>query len=603
MFRKFSFQKKLYLSCFAFNLLLLVICLAFFYYYTTDSLKQNMESTLISNTSVLLHDLDNLLTSADTTLKDLQLDSDLLAYVKEISETSPNYFSSHVPVKDSFLKKFRSVFLSNEMASTLSFVSLYYDNVGFSYLDGALELYNNALLVENETIVSLVEDSFYVRYLAPHTDYWKSDRIVFSVARSMQDMYNKYGVFIQDFELSCLSDLLEDFENPEDYIITILDENGNYCCSTSDEINEEQLLRAYQNAMENSEEKTFSVNDVTLSCYQTSTLTSWTFVLTTNIADYLSSMQQLLMISAILFFSLFLVMAVFLYMVTHQLARPLRALTEKLKNTEPGTDITLELASDNNEITMLTNAVQGFLQDINEKNRLLTESRQRTMKAHYDAMEAQLNPHFLYNTLTVIGMTGMSTGNMIVPKMCSELAALLRYSLSYSGQAVLLEQEIENIRGYLYIMNMRYEDGLVCEWELDASLNQIQVPKRILQPLVENCFQHGFKGKGVELPTPWRIRVSSVKTEDHWYLTIANNGIPFDRNKLEQIRAGIADFRTRPYDEISLRNIKTAGGFGLENTILRLSLFYQGKDFFDVSTKEETWTAITIGGPHHQVNE
>ena len=130
-----------------------------------------------------------------------------------------------------------------------------------------------------------------------------------------------------------------------------------------------------------------------------------------------------------------------------------------------------------NEIIFLTNAIQGYLSEIYDQNQRLTEERHRTLIAHYDAMEAQLNPHFLYNTLSVIGMTGLASGNTDVSDMCTELSQLLRYSLSYTGQSVLLSQEIDNARHYLYIMKIRYEDDLKYEWQLDDSLNDITVPE------------------------------------------------------------------------------------------------------------------------------
>ena len=85
LFKKLSFQKKLYISCFILNLILLSICSVVFYYYTSDSLKKNMQDTVISNTSMLSKDLDNLLKAADSTLKELQTNSSLTSVAKEIT--------------------------------------------------------------------------------------------------------------------------------------------------------------------------------------------------------------------------------------------------------------------------------------------------------------------------------------------------------------------------------------------------------------------------------------------------------------------------------------------------------------------------------------
>ena len=209
-----------------------------------------------------------------------------------------------------------------------------------------------------------------------------------------------------------------------------------------------------------------------------------------------------------------------------------------------------------------------------------------------------MNPHFLYNTLAVIGMAGLSNGNMTVSTMCSELANLLRYSLSYTRQAVLLEQEITNAKSYLYIMKMRYEEDLIYEWNLDESLNSISVPKLILQPLIENCFQHGFQQTEHEILPPWKIRITSFRDDTYWYLSITNNGAPFRKEKLIQLQERLQAFKEPEYDENEFEDLVKRQGFGLENTILRLNIYYQGKEFFDVATDDGTEeTTVTIGGP------
>lgn len=283
---------------------------------------------------------------------------------------------------------------------------------------------------------------------------------------------------------------------------------------------------------------------------------------------------------------------------THKLTKPLKQLTNQLMNLEPGRNINISQISSNNEITTLTNAVQAFLSEIYDQNQRLTEARRRTLKAHYDAMEAQLNPHFLYNTLSVIGMTGLSSGNTTVSTMCSELANLLRYSLSYTGQSVLLGQEITNTSSYLYIMKMRYEDDLIYSWDLNESLNALYVPKLILQPLVENCFQHGFQQTEHEILPPWKIRITSFSDDNYWYLSITNNGAPFKDEKLQQLQERLQHFKLPEYDESNFEDIIRRQGFGLENTILRLNIYYHGEEYFNVSTDTERGeTTVTIGGP------
>lgn len=597
-FKKFSFQKKLYLSCFALNLVLLLICSLAFYHYTTQSLKQNMQDSVFSNTSMLRKDLDAVLTNADNILKELQTNPTLLSESKKITDSADNYFSSHVPVSSAFQNAFRSVLLSQNFNGSIIYVSNYFDNVGVSSTQTGTHAYvKKKNLQDQDEITQLMGETKYVSYVLPHKDFWNQSDMVFSVVRAMRDAYRRYGILELDLDISVLTDLLKDFENPDSYSITLLDPDKNLAYTSSDHMDKNHFYESYQRAASKADSGTFSPNELNLSCYVESPVTGWTFILTTSTAAYLQSMKQMLFVTAVLFFSLFVIISAFLYLVTHRLTHPLKQLTNHLASLEPGRNIRLPQISGDDEITMLTNAVQLFLAEIYDQNQRLTEERKRTLQAHYDTLEAQLNPHFLYNTLSVIGMAGLSSGNTSVSRMCSELANLLRYSLSYTGQSVQLEQEITNAESYLYIMKMRYEDDLLYEWDLDPALNNFRVPKLILQPLLENCFQHGFQQTEYEVPPPWIIKIHSFQDASNWYLSVSNNGAPFHKGKLDQLYERVRRFNLLDPPENETPQLSLHQGFGLENTILRLNIFYHGQEYFQVSSPETEWTTVTIGGP------
>lgn len=600
--KKISFQKKVYLSCFTLNLILLAICALVFYYYTAHSLKQNMQDTILSNTSMLLKGLDGILEDTDSILKELQANQTLFSISKNITDAPANYFVTHVPDCSTFQNSFRTILVSRNVKGSLSYISRYYDNVGVSASTGAHSSVPKDKLKNQAELTGIINETAYVTYILPHTDYWDYDETVFSVVRTMRDTYRKYGIMELDLHISVLTDLLSDFENPENYSITLLDAEKNLVYTSNDDMDIEHFYASYKNVAENTDSRTFSSNELSLSCYEVSPMTGWTFILSTSTANYLHSTNQLLIVTAALFFSLFIIMSSFLYLVIHRLTRPLKQLLNQLSHLEPGRNINISQISNDDEITMLTNAIQVFLAEIYDQNQRLTEERKRTLMAHYNAMEAQLNPHFLYNTLAVIGVAGLSSGNTNVSNMCSELANLLRYSLSYTGKSVRLEQEITNACSYLFIMKMRYEDDLIYDWDLDPALNTLLVPKLILQPLLENCFQHGFQQEEYEIPPPWRIKIHSFRDETYWYLSITNNGAPFKKEVIEQLRQSIQQFRRSEYNNTTnmdenLQEVVLRQGYGLENTIMRLNIYYYEQEIFEISTSNTEWTTVTIGGP------
>ena len=598
-FHEFSFQKKLFISCILLNSLLLAGFSLFFYYYSANSLRENMRSTLSGSASMIQNNLDTLLNDADNTLKELQLNATLLDTARSIPDGENNYLPTHITARSAFQDRFRTTLMSSDLDISLNYVSKYYDHLGISSPNGTSYAKKTALK-NNPNLTSVMDTVDYFLYVPPHKDYWGNNRTVISVVRSMRDVYHQYGLLIADFDMDTLTrQLLSGFDTPEDYDITILDDADNLVYTSAAALNRRTFLASWRSASENSSDSgSFSYGNLSVSSYHISSQTGWTVILSENSSIFAASIKRLLVISTLLFLIMFVVMSTFLMVLTRNLTQPLRQLTDKLTALDPGENIPAVPGSSDNEIIFLTNAIQGYLSEIYDQNQRLTEERHRTLIAHYDAMEAQLNPHFLYNTLSVIGMTGLASGNMDVSNMCTELSQLLRYSLSYTGQSVILSQEIDNARHYLYIMKIRYEDDLEYEWQLDESLNSITVPKLILQPLIENCFQHGFHQAGVEILPPWKISIRSHCDDTRWYLSISNNGAPFPEEKLAALHQKLSGFTFTGNQNMDYENTFRHQGYGLENTILRFHIYYRGEEYFHVSRNDsDNLTTVTIGGP------
>lgn len=489
---------------------------------------------------------------------------------------------------------------SNNQYGSISYLSNYYDNVGVCNTKSDYNYLSKKYLKENKDLAEYLQTIKYVDYAAPHTNYWGNKKNSFSIIRSMRTIKEQYGLLIFDFDEDVIKDLLCDFSNPDDHSIIILDKNGNPVYGSDSALDLAQIQKSYQAAVTDGT-NIFSFNDDTMSCFTVSPLTGWTFILNSSTLPYMNNLKELIVTSALLFLILAVIMSSFLYFVTRSLVRPMNELVVQLEHTNPDSNIQLKpiSAHSTNEIVILTNVIQGYLAEIYEKTLSLNEARRREFEAHYAAMEAQLNPHFLYNTLSVIGMTGLNNDDPTVFQMCSKLASLLRYSLSYTGQSVELGQEIANAKSYLYIMKIRYENDFSCTWELDPAVESIHVPKLILQPIIENCFQHGFRKEGCEISPPWKIRIRSWCNEKNWYLSISNNGLPFDPDVFSNLQKHIQHFKPQQAAEKKELQMPERQGYGLENTVLRLSIYYDGNVYFNVTSDAE-WISVIIGGPIHK---
>ena len=394
----------------------------------------------------------------------------------------------------------------------------------------------------------------------------------------MRDIYHQYGLLIADFDMDTLTrQLLSGFDTPEDYDITILDDADNLVYTSASSLNRRTFLASWRSASEISPDSgSFSYGNLSVSSYHLSDKTGWTVILSENSSIFAASIKRLLIISTLLFVIMFIIMSTFLMVLTRNLTQPLRQLTDKLTVLDPGENISSIPGSSDNEIIFLTNAIQGYLSEIYDQNQRLTEQRKRTLIAHYDAMEAQLNPHFLYNTLDTIVwlIEGGMTDDAV--EMISSLSIFIRTSLSKGNDIIPLSEEERHTLSYLEIQQYRYRDILEFEINIPKELSGIPVPKLSIQPLAENALYHGIKnrrGKG-------KILIEGREEEDALVLTVSDNGQGMTPERLHEVQEAI---RTGE-----------RAGFGLAAVAERIALYYGPGYGMKIFSEEGKGTTVEI---------
>lgn len=212
--------------------------------------------------------------------------------------------------------------------------------------------------------------------------------------------------------------------------------------------------------------------------------------------------------------------------------------------------------------------------------------RESALQAQLNALQTQINPHFIYNTLNIISAKSLESGSFDVIEICNQFASMLRYSTDTRSRTATMHEEIENVRSYLLLAKARYEDNLEFTIDVPEDLQNIKVPKLTLQPLVENALTHGYNGKNIrrELAITGRIE-DSILT-----LQIRDNGTGFSSEMLENLQKRIADIET------DTGTIEEAGShIGLLNTCLRLH--YYSKGTIHVSIRNDHGAVVTLTLP------
>ena len=275
-----------------------------------------------------------------------------------------------------------------------------------------------------------------------------------------------------------------------------------------------------------------------------------------------------------------------------RLTEPLRLIRRRMEETElsnlPGQKA---LDHENDEIVALDRSFQRLRGRLDEAIRRELRSRTLWLQSRLDSLQAQVNPHFLYNILTVIAGKGLELGNEEIAEICDAIAAMLRYSTSTTVRSATVAEELEHVRAYLFLMKKRFENRLDFAFEVDQEILTVAIPKIVLQQIVENSINHAYRN----LEGPMSIRVRGYRSEERWMIEISDNGQGFDPVVLQQLRAKMASFDVQhsSKDESSGMEI---GGLGLLNTYTRLHLFYRGDFVFEMENAPSCGARIAIGG-------
>lgn len=246
-------------------------------------------------------------------------------------------------------------------------------------------------------------------------------------------------------------------------------------------------------------------------------------------------------------------------------------------------DLHALMTSDNvDEITELGMSFNIMIGKIKELLDSKMKEQENLKKAELRTLQAQINPHFLYNTLdTIIWMAEAKKTDQVV-EIVSALSSFFRISLSKGMDWITIGEEVERIRSYLTIQKMRYRDILDFTIEVDEAVAHNTILKLLLQPLVENALYHGIKNKRQGGTISIRAR---RKDHDEVLLEVEDNGIGFTPEKLTQLWVELDD---------NSGDIKLESGFGIDNVNKRIRLYY-GKPYgLSVRSEYNQGTCVTL---------
>ncbi|WP_147283210.1 sensor histidine kinase [Oceanispirochaeta sp. M1] len=285
---------------------------------------------------------------------------------------------------------------------------------------------------------------------------------------------------------------------------------------------------------------------------------------------------------------LILIITMFLtYFVSRGLTVPIKKMRNSINNLSlQALDLKSDKSENLNELEELNDAFMKMCLRLKESLEEVVAARSHETRAQLYALQAQMNPHFLYNILSIISIKAEQSNQLEIHEMCSNLSQMMRYIGNESPKPVSLSEEIQYMIKYLNLMKIRYMNQFEYEINIRGEIEGISVPRMIIQPIVENCFKYAF-----DIKPMWKIDVTGEVDDNFWKISIRDNGPGFDKSELNRIQQQIRDTEYKYFDDNAEKN-----SIGLMNIYYRLKLLYGENAVFEISNMSEKGATVTVGG-------
>ena len=437
------------------------------------------------------------------------------------------------------------------------------------------------------TMFQALEDQ---RYIETHVrDYAIQKDPVISILRPIRSLadHRLLGYMIVDIDYEYLDQLIFSSRSSENRNIMIV--HGDHVLYSQDEQHLDSTLDAdicRQLRTASSGNVTFHVNhEQRYYSYAAISGTDWIVVAEHSLWSYTQETGRVIRATLLTALLLLFVSALLLVLMSSAITRPLRKLTSLMEAAQGG-DYTVRFHSKyHDEIGQLGNTFNYMLSNMNSLIENVYQLQLAEKNATIYALQTQINPHFLYNTLQMISDFASVSDGDEVSAICGRLSSIFRYSLESADKYVFFSDELTHVQNYIYIQSIRMNHRFTFVTEIPESCSNVYTPRLILQPIVENAVTHGIYSKMEGA----RIAVSAEIADHTLHVKVTDNGVGMSKETLEALQ--------KKLDEgITAENL-AADSIGLSNVHRRLILSYGREYGLTVNSAPDQGTAVSFRIP------
>lgn len=407
---------------------------------------------------------------------------------------------------------------------------------------------------------------------------FRDDRNYISYIREIGDMntYDPLAMLMVTIDAKTIEDYFKEVSATYDNKFFIVDENNNYVIPPN-EYQEEFKNYLSTTTIADGNYESYTVDNTNMVIVsQDMEISGWKLIGAFKIdslkamAPYYTTAIAIIIAMNILFVfisSMFLTSLIF---------KPLSKLGKQMEMVEQGDFIEMPIDEHKNEINNLKGVFNHMTLSIKNLIQKIKEEEQIIAKGKLDIINAQINPHFLYNTLDAVSALALMEDHENCFKMTQALGSFYRNSLNSGIDLISIREELESIRSYITILNIRYDNKIKVEYDVEEDLLDCKILKLLLQPPVENAVHHGIKGNVSE----GLISIRAYSDDDEIIFVVSDNGKGMSEKRIQEVMSG--------------NHITGKSGFGIHSQIQRIRLYYGIENPIMINSEIGTGTEISI---------
>ena len=397
-----------------------------------------------------------------------------------------------------------------------------------------------------------------------NNDYW-----LFHIAHRIvnyKQLEKLYGVIVISIDERLLEEVMRTVKT-EDSEVYLTDENGRIISCTDKSLIGTAFTHAAGSSVDQLENG----------------ILGWNIIRIHDNSRYMQSLLEKLLQIVGMGVALMLAALFVISKISGKLTRDIDEIVEGMQRTDEA-GIPSRLPRKEEMLSEIDVIAKQYNRTIDDLEKALLREKAETensRKAEIRMLEAQINPHFIYNILDTVNWIAIEKDEYDISNAISTLAFILRYAISNSDKPVTLRDEVDWLKKYVYLQQFRLKNKFSFEIRTDPEILDVRVHKLIIQPFVENAIVHGFDTKR----ETYTLKVSMLAEDGKVAITIADNGKGISPEILAALSSG------------DVKEIRDKAGIGLSNAFLRLHRYCEGQDEVSVQSVPDEGTTVTIRFP------